>query len=64
MLGNVQMFRNVWSYIDDSSKSMQAHHFFEAHVYWATPATLFAIYSIGIYVFQRIFKESLATWGF
>lgn len=43
---------------------MKSQHFFEGHVTWATPATIFAVYSIGIYIFQKIFKESLEEWGF
>lgn len=64
MVGNLQMFRNVWSYVGDSSQPMKSQHYFDAHVNWATPATVFAIYSIGIYVIQKILGERLAKLGF
>lgn len=64
MLSNLQMFKNVWFYIADSSKPMMSGHFFEYHVNWATPATIFALYSVAIYVIQKLFKEQLAEWGF
>lgn len=43
---------------------MPTGHFFEYHVTWATPTTIFAIYSVGLFVFQRIFRDHLAEWGF
>lgn len=50
------MFKNVWSYIGDSSQPMKSQHYFEAHVNWATPATIFAIYSVAIYILQKVFR--------
>lgn len=50
MLGNVQIFKNVWSYVPDSSKQMVSEHFPSFHVGWYTPTMTFALYAIALYV--------------
>lgn len=50
MISNAQIFKNTWSYIPDSSEPMLSHHHLEWHVNWASPVTIFAVYSIALYV--------------
>lgn len=64
MLGNQQMFKNVWSYIPDASYTMKSDHHFLFEVNWATPASLFGILGIALWIIQKVAGDKLAKWGF
>lgn len=64
MLSNMQIFKNVWSYIPDSSMPMKSHHYPEFTINWATPCLCFASFAIALLILQRTIPESLQKWGF
>ena len=43
---------------------MKSDHHFVFTVNWSTPAMLFGILGIGLYLIQRIAGHKLAKWGF
>merc|ERR550514_2667058 len=57
MLSNMQIFKNVWSYIPDSSMPMKSHHYPEFVINWATPCLCFASFAIALLILQRTIPE-------
>lgn len=64
MLGNQQIFKNVWSFIPDASYTMKSDHPIDFRVNWSTPAMLFGILAICLYIIQVTLGKHLAGWGF
>lgn len=60
MLGNVQIFKNVWHFIGDSSQSMISKHHPEFTINWDTPTMTFALYAVALFVIQKIAGDYLA----
>lgn len=64
MLGNVQIFKNVWTFIDYSSQSMISKHHAEFTINWDTPTMTFALYAVALFIIQKVAGDYLAQWGF
>ena len=64
MLGNRQIFENMWYYIDKSNHSMISNHILKMELNWTTPTLVMAIASLGIIIIQKVFADRLMKWGF
>lgn len=64
MLGNTQIFKNTWNFIDDSSKHMLSQHYPAFVIQWNTPALIFGMLAICLFILQKCAGDYLAHWGF
>lgn len=64
MISNQQIFKNTYSFIEDTTKRMISQHYFTWDVNWATPALLMCGASIFLILIQKILGERLMKLGF
>jgi len=60
MIGNKQIFQNLWSYIDEDTDPMPSGHYLgQFSVDWATPVGLMALFGVFILIIQGVFGSKL-----
>jgi hypothetical protein len=64
MISNEQIFKNTWSFIQDTNQKMLSGHTVKIGVNWASPVMLMCLAAILLIAVQKIFADYLMKWGF